>query len=105
MRGRPPAPKSPQVKKTLSYARDRRDGHGENAEASRKNVPRRKAVENRSDRRAVHRDMTTPPLLEESEAALVESSARHDANRVGGWKKKPAVPLAEHLGGPLRPRG
>lgn len=97
MRGRPPAQKSPQAKKADSYAKDRRNGYGENSKASRKAIPRRKAMENRNGRRAVQQALSKLPCADDGEAALVESSARHDTNRVGGWRKRPDVTLAEHL--------
>lgn len=42
--------KSPQEKKRLSYLKDGRDTYGENAKASRKNLPRAKAFARRANR-------------------------------------------------------
>ncbi|MFI6307700.1 tyrosine-type recombinase/integrase [Amycolatopsis thailandensis] len=42
--------KSPQEKKRLSYAKDRRERHGENDKSSRKNIPRHKRRVNRAKR-------------------------------------------------------
>ena len=97
MKGRPPARKSPQAKKAGSYAKDRRNSYGENSEASRKAIPGRKAVENRTDRRAVQQALSKLSHADDGEAALVESSARRDANRVGGGRKRPDITLAEHV--------
>jgi hypothetical protein len=44
--------KTPQEKKRLSYAKDRRKTYGENSKASRKNVPLSKALSIRSERHA-----------------------------------------------------
>jgi hypothetical protein len=90
-----PSPKSPQDKKALSYAEDRRNAYGENDKASRKAIPLRKAGENRQNRRKIKQDFAGIPEMDEAEVALVESSARHDINRVGRWKKVPDVPLSD----------
>src|ERR1700761_813602 len=96
--------KSPQEKKALSYAKDRRNAYGENAKASRKAIPLRKAGENREDRRKVNQDLAALPDLDEAAAALIESSARHEINRVGGWKKQADIPLAQFVEGQNRKR-
>jgi hypothetical protein len=97
MMGRPPPPRSPQEKKALSYAKDRRNSYGENDKGARKTIPNAKARENRGNRRKLHQELTLMPKLDEAEAVLVESSARHDVNRVGGWQKIPDMPLGEHV--------
>src|SRR3954468_16257653 len=80
--------RSPQEKKALSYAKDCRNSYGESDKGSRKLIPLRKAQESRQDRRKVTQELGTLPRLEEEEAAdLIESSARHDVYRVGGWTK------------------
>jgi hypothetical protein len=43
--------RSPQEKKALSYARDRRNDYGENDKSSRKNIPRSKRFGHRTNRR------------------------------------------------------
>jgi hypothetical protein len=97
MRGRPPPPKSPEEKKAHSYANDRRNSYGQNGKASRKAIPRRKAGESRQNRRKVNQALSGIPELDETAAALVESSARQDLNRVGGWKKVPDISLSDHI--------
>jgi hypothetical protein len=89
--------RSPQEKKAVSYERDRRNGYGENDKASRKAIPKRKALESRKDRHRVAQDLTVLPRLSEDAAAVVESSARHDVHRVGGWRKGADISLADHL--------
>jgi len=88
-------PRSPQNKKTLSYAKDRRNTYGENDKASRKLIPLRKAMENRQDRRKVAQEVALLPNLEEGAADLLESSVRHDVHRVGGWRKAADQPLGK----------
>jgi hypothetical protein len=90
-------PKSPQQKKALSLAKDRRNAYGENDKASRKAIPLRKAKENRRVRRAADQLLNAAATAEEEVAATVESSLRHDVKRVGGWKKAPDVPLSDYL--------
>lgn len=79
--------RSPQERKALSYAKDRRNTYGENDKASRKAIPLRKAQESRKDRHKVAQGLAILPRLDEEAADLIESSARHDVHRVGGWKK------------------
>jgi hypothetical protein len=43
--------KSPQLKKALSYKKDRRNTYGENSKASRKGIPRKKRRQARVERR------------------------------------------------------
>jgi hypothetical protein len=98
MTDHPPAKRSPQEKKKLSYAKDRRNVYGENDKASRKNIPKRKAAESRKDRRKVGQSLSAVPRLDEATVDIVESSARNDVERIGGWRKSPDQPLAEYLG-------
>lgn len=90
-------PKTPQDKKALSYAKDRRNVYGENDKASRKAIPARKAGESRKVRRKARQSLEVMNHAEESAADVVESSLRHDLERVGGWKKDPDAPLSEYI--------
>lgn len=90
----PNQPKSPQEKKAHSYTRDRRNNYGENNKAARKAIPRRKAIENRENRRKMKQEVSGIPRAEEERAEVAESSARHDITRVSGWTKTPDTPLA-----------
>jgi hypothetical protein len=90
-------PKSPQDKKALSYAKDRRNTFGENDKASRKAIPARKAGESRKVRRKARQSLDVLDHADEVKAEVVESSLRHDLERVGGWKKSPDAPLANYL--------
>jgi hypothetical protein len=96
-KGHPPEQKSPQEKKALSYARDRRNAYGENDKASRKAIPARKAGENRKARRKAGHALAVIERLDESVANVVESSLVQDVERVGGWTKDADVPLGEHV--------
>ncbi|PEQ14365.1 hypothetical protein B2G71_01840 [Novosphingobium sp. PC22D] len=90
-------PRSPQEKKALSYLNDRRNTYGENDKASRKAIPARKAGENRKVRRKARQSVGVIDLVDEVTADVVESSLRHDLERVGGWKKSPDAPLSEFI--------
>ncbi|MFE3194283.1 hypothetical protein ACFXHA_35120 [Nocardia sp. NPDC059240] len=88
--------RTPQEKKALSYAKDRRNDYGENDKSSRKNIPRTKRILNRSDR---HRDRgqlaaatgrVDPTAAEYAETALLGQHSKWDTAR---WRKRPDVPL------------
>lgn len=99
-----PSSKSPQEKKALSYAKDRRNVFGENDKASRKAIPARKAGESRKVRRKARQSLEGFELADEATADVVESSLRHDLERVGGWTKSPDAPLSEYIGVQARRR-
>ena len=90
-------PKPPQEKKALSYAHDRRNGYGENDKASRTAIPARKAGENRKVRRKANQALQVAEQVDEDTAAGIESSLRHDVERVGGWTKSPDIPLRDFM--------
>ena len=96
MKGRPPRSRSPQEKKALSYAKDRRNDYGANNKASRNRLPLRKALEMRRIRRKASTDLTEVEVSQTG-ADLAESSLRQDTCRVGGWKKQPDAPLGAFL--------
>ncbi|MFC3455073.1 tyrosine-type recombinase/integrase [Amycolatopsis speibonae] len=92
--------KSPQEKKRLSYAKDRRGDFGENDKSSRKNVPRHKRRVNRENR---HRDqlMLTAargPVDVELAATAEESLLKVRPQR---WRKWPDTPLGTLVRGKL----
>lgn len=88
--------KTPQEKKRLSYAKDRRDTYGDNAKSSRKNVPRAKRRLNRIDRRRARQAMLAAPgEAAELPADQMEGEMKHRPSRGSFWKKVPATPLGE----------
>lgn len=89
---------SPQEKKSLSYARDRRNSYGENDKASRKAIPARKAGENRKVRRKATQAIGQVERVDEAAAAALESSLKHDIERIGGWTKAADMPLQDFIG-------
>ncbi|MEU7142104.1 hypothetical protein ABZ942_21830 [Nocardia sp. NPDC046473] len=95
--------RSPQEKKQLSYAKDCRNGYGENDKASRKNLPRKRARVHRANRHRAHADLqgaTGPVDAELSDAAEVRLRGR----RPKLFRKHPDVPLADHVRWQLRRR-
>ena len=91
------ARKTPQEKKRLSLAKDRRNTYGENSKASRKNIPRHKKDQNRVDRRAptvALRGARGPrdPQLEDE----LEARAHRRRGRIA-WRKQPDTPLGKVL--------
>jgi len=97
-------PKSPQEKKALSLRKDRRNTYGNNDKASRKAIPLRKALENRKNRHRNNQAIAGIEKLDEPSADVVESSARQDVYRVGGWTKSPDDPLGEVIASKLKRR-
>ena len=89
------SPKSPQEKKALSYANDCRNAYGNNDKAARKAIPARKAAENRNSRRKAAQALGAVEALDEAALDVVESSLKHDVERVGGWTKEADAPLSE----------
>ena len=89
-------PKTPQEKKHLSYAKDRRNTYGENSKASRKGIPLTKARANRAERHTQDHVLATAVQLENNdELAAVENLVRGVAPR--NWKKWRDTPLGQVL--------
>lgn len=88
----PRHPKTPQQKKRLGLAKDRRNVFAENNKSSRKNIPLSRAKGNRRYRKSLRRSLSTDPadfgVSEPAAAARV---------RKRGWRKIAEVPLGEHL--------
>ncbi len=91
--------KTPGAKKAVSLRRDRRNAYGENAKASRKAIPRRKALSQRSARRAAA--VAIHGLAQESSAHVEEPSDRRLADARAkvrrGFRKSPDPPLGERV--------
>jgi hypothetical protein len=95
--------KSPQQKKSESYAKDRRNTYGENAKASRKNLPRKKRRQVREERRLAN----TPVVVNGSvDLELVDiADAKLLKKRKNAWKlKSPDTPLGEVIERKVRQR-
>ncbi|MCJ2179126.1 hypothetical protein [Novosphingobium album (ex Hu et al. 2023)] len=88
-------PKTPQEKKALSLARDRSGYFFGNNKAARKAVPLRKALESRRIRHKNNQAVSQIEYVDDAAVDLIESSARHDVARKGGWRKGASEPLGE----------
>ncbi|KWV93373.1 hypothetical protein [Erythrobacter sp. YT30] len=89
--------RSPQEKKALSYAKDRRNLSGMNDKASRKCIPRSRARGHRVNRRQAASKLSRYVTFDEDAAALEENAMLHDLDRLGRWKKWPDQTLAEKV--------
>ncbi len=86
--------RTPQEKKRLSYARDRRNVYGEALHAARKNIPLRKALRNRADRHYANQQLTYEGVgFDEELADAIESRVIQKAPHE--WEKYPDAPLGE----------
>ncbi|MEV0381937.1 hypothetical protein [Nonomuraea sp. NPDC050643] len=88
--------RSPQEKKWLSYAKDRRNDYGENDKSSRKNIPRSKRAPHRANRRRAHQ------VLEAAVGAVdrvAEEAAEERllVRRPKSWRKWRDAPLGESV--------
>ncbi|MBB5075739.1 hypothetical protein [Nonomuraea endophytica] len=86
--------RTPQEKKLLSYAKDRRNAYGENDKSSRKNIRRNKRVPHRANRHRAHQ------ILEAAIGVVDEAVEEQVEQWVGRrrpkrWRKVADVPLGE----------
>lgn len=88
--------KTPQEKKQLSYAKDRRNTFGENSKASRKGIPLTKARANRSERHAQDRLLSTA-VVSEGVDQLTAVEVEVKSTKPRQWRKSPDKPLGEVL--------
>lgn len=86
--------RSPQGKKALSYARDRRSIYGENDKASRKAIPLRKRLVNKANRHATQQQLHEAEGLVDLDRADLADVSRA---RPKVWRKIPDIPLGEYL--------
>jgi hypothetical protein len=100
--------RSPQDKKALSYAKDRRNDFGENDKASRTSIRRRKRDPNRSDRHRDHQVLAGATgvtvddvIAEDAESALLTKKSKWYTVR---WRKWRDAPLADIVENRLRRR-
>ena len=87
---------TPQQKKHLSYAKDRRNTYGENSKSSRKNIPLSKALDIRSERHAQDSALAKAVAatnIDQLDAA--ENTMR--ATKQRQWRKSPDEPLGQVL--------
>lgn len=95
--------RSPQEKKRLSYAKDRRNAYAENDKSSRNAVRLNKRFPNRANRHRLHQ------LLQEAAgspdvAKAVEVEERLARRRPKTWRKEPGLPLGDWVESRLQRR-
>jgi hypothetical protein len=74
---------TPQQKKQLSYAKDRRNTYGENSKSSRKNIPLSKALDIRAERRAQESTLAKfTTAKDEDQLDAIENEVRSTKPRV-----------------------
>ncbi|MDH0051104.1 MULTISPECIES: hypothetical protein [Comamonas] len=87
---------TPQQKKQLSYAKDRRNTYGENSKSSRKNIPLSKALDIRAERRAQESTLAKfTTAKDEDQLDAIENEVRSTKPRE--WRKCPDEPLGQVL--------
>ena len=84
--------KTPQEKKRLSYAKDRRGSSGYRFKPARRWVPARKRQTNRVNRRRVHQGLLAAAGWPDTEAAYA-AEERLMFRRPKSWGKWPDLPL------------
>ena len=88
--------RTPQEKKSLSLAKDRRNVYGEAPHGARKSIPLRKKLRNRANRHDQESKLPSEPIqldADEDEADAIESSMRDKAPQ--SWSKYPDAPLGD----------
>jgi hypothetical protein len=99
--------KTPQEKKRLSYAHDRRNTYGENQKSSRKNIPRSKQLSHQDERRSVRQALIAAKGDVADEAAdEAQSLALRKAKikKLRAFRKSPDSPLGDVIERRLRRR-
>ncbi len=83
--------KTPQEKKSLSYAKDCRNTYGETDKGSRKSIRKNKTIQNQVYRSKVNQVLNEIKDTKLENAEIIESKAK--AIQKGNWKKCSDTPL------------
>lgn len=95
--------RTPQDKKRLSYAKDRRNDYGEHAKSSRRSIARFKAQDIRRERHGKNQALQlVVGAATEDQQVAAEVAARTVKRRL--WEKVPDVPLREYIASQRRKR-
>ncbi|OLF06540.1 hypothetical protein BLA60_31745 [Actinophytocola xinjiangensis] len=95
--------RTPQEKKALSYARDRRRSYLQNNKGARRTIRRRKRFPRRADRHREHQVFTSALGAVDTELAE-RAENRLNAARPRRWRKWPDQPLGTFVTGRLERR-
>jgi len=99
--------KSPQQKKRLSYAHDRRNTYGENQKSSRKNIPKGKQRSHQDERRSVRQALlavegaAAGEVADEAQSQVLQ---RGRLKKLAAFRKSPDSPLGQVVARRLRRR-
>lgn len=96
-KGKPPAQKTPQDKKRLSYAKDRRNNYGNSDKASRRLIPLYKAKQRRLHRSRAQQALSAvgdDPVASDR----LESDLSHDMTSQNSFFKKSPGSASGRLG-------
>ncbi|WP_027008307.1 hypothetical protein [Conexibacter woesei] len=96
--------RTPREKKELSLDRDHRDAYGESPHASRKWIPRRKAMHARHWRRRARQDLGVTQLPEGFDGGDALEVEHRTELPYSGWEKQPDRPLRGEVEWRLRQR-
>lgn len=90
--------RTPQEKKRLSYAKDRRNDYGENDKSSRKNIPRSRKLAHRANRHRVGQDLRVAAgQVDEELAARAEHTMLTRRQKVfRKWRDAPLGEIVEY---------
>ncbi|HEX8248782.1 MAG TPA: hypothetical protein VF599_11450 [Pyrinomonadaceae bacterium] len=95
--------RTPQEKKALSYARDRRNDYGENDKTSRRSIRRNKTLPARAYRKTINDILHgAVGVVDLAKAESVDVKAKQVMRR--RWKKYPDQPLGEIVARQLKRR-
>ncbi|MGA3075079.1 MAG: hypothetical protein ABSG56_15425 [Bryobacteraceae bacterium] len=88
--------RTPQEKKSLSLAKDRRNVYGEAPHGARKSIPLRKKLRNRANRHSQESKLPSEPTPFDADQADEMESSMHDT-APQHWAKYPDAPLGDVL--------
>lgn len=87
--------RTPQEKKELSYKNDSKNTYGENSKASRKNIPKRKRIVNKTYRTAINQTIKKNLNSETLILTDIDSEVKEVKKKL--WKKSPDISLGHYL--------
>lgn len=87
--------RTPQEKKELSYEKDRKNNYGENSKSSRKNIPKRKRIVNKTYRTAINQSIKKNISTVIENIGDVDSAVKNVKRK--SWKKTPDISLGHYL--------
>jgi hypothetical protein len=87
--------RTPQEKKELSYKNDSKNDYGESSKSSRKNIPKKKRMVNKTYRGSVKQVIHQNTAYEINDLPDIDSKVKQVKRRK--WKKSPDISLGQFL--------